>query len=33
MISDWIGQREALLPINQNYDTIWKKLDIGYTLS
>jgi len=22
MIADWIGQREALLPINQNYDKI-----------
>jgi len=22
MITDWIGRREALLPINQNYDKI-----------
>ena len=22
MIADWIGRREALLPINQNYDKI-----------
>jgi len=22
MITDWIGQREGLLPINQNYDKI-----------
>ena len=29
-----IVQHEVLLPINQNYDKIWKKeLDIGYLFS
>lgn len=33
MITDTIGWHEVLLPMNQNYDKIWKKLDIGCMFS
>ena len=33
MIADTIGWHEVLLPMNQNYDKIWKKLDIGCMFS
>ena len=34
MVTDRIGRREVLLPINQNYNKVReKKLDIGYTFS
>ena len=33
MITDRIGRHEVLLPINQNYDNLRKKLDVGYTFS
>ena len=33
MIMDTIGWYEVLLPMNQNYDKIWKKLDIGCMFS
>ena len=30
---DTIGWHEVLLPMNQNYDKIWKKLDISCMFS
>ena len=33
MITDTIGWHEVLLPMNQNYEKIWKKLDIGCMFS
>ena len=33
MIMNTIGWHEVLLPMNQNYDKIWKKLDIGCMFS